>query len=135
MASSPYTVLIQRSMSADPISVQAPMPETFSMDAGASYEQPLPQGFTSSGTINAAFAAFGVRLAVQAMSAPAMVRQHRNEPEPRTPVPYGDRSSSGRAHTNREPAEADNAEHQQHHRPARKSGALYRLLESGCCNR
>ncbi|QBQ74640.1 hypothetical protein BcepSauron_260 [Burkholderia phage BcepSauron] len=69
MASSPYTVLIQRSMSADPISVQAPMPETFSMDAGASYEQPLPQGFTSSGTINAAFAAFGVRLAVQAMSA------------------------------------------------------------------
>ncbi|WP_289901021.1 hypothetical protein [Enterococcus faecium] len=45
------------------------MPETFSMDSGAAYEQPLPQSLSPTKALDTAAAAVGVRLAVQAMSA------------------------------------------------------------------
>lgn len=53
----------------NPITVSAPMPDSFAFDAGATYDQPLPQGFTSNKLVNTAFALGGVRLATQAMSA------------------------------------------------------------------
>lgn len=64
-----YICLIQQSATANPISVEAPMPDSFAFDAGATYDQPLPQGFTQNKIANTVAAAIGVRLATQAMSA------------------------------------------------------------------
>jgi hypothetical protein len=51
-----------------PIIVQAPLPETFAFDSNASYAQSLPQGPTS-GAVAQVASAFGIRLAVPAMTA------------------------------------------------------------------
>ena len=69
MANTNYTVLIQQSATANPITVEAPMPDSFAFDVGASYETPLPQGFSSNKLINLGASLLGTRLAVQAMSA------------------------------------------------------------------
>lgn len=69
MANTNYTILIQQSATANPIVVEAPIPDEFAFDVGASYETPLPQGFTSNKLINLGASIVGSRLAVQAMSA------------------------------------------------------------------
>lgn len=68
MASSPYIVTIQQN-SNPAIVIQAPIPDSFAFDVGATYEQMLPQGFTSNSIINTAAALTGTRLAVQALTA------------------------------------------------------------------
>lgn len=50
------------------IIVEAPMPESFMFDTTASYAPMLPQGMTGGGAV-AALAAFGIRLAVPALTA------------------------------------------------------------------
>lgn len=65
--SSPYIVtIIQNSNPA--IVVEAPIPDSFAFDVGATYEQMLPQGFTNSKVVNTATALTGTRLAVQALT-------------------------------------------------------------------
>lgn len=66
--SSPYIVtIIQNSNPA--IVVEAPIPDSFAFDVGATYEQMLPQGFTNNKVVNTAAALTGTRLAVQALTA------------------------------------------------------------------
>jgi hypothetical protein len=66
--SSPYIVtIIQNSNPA--IVVEAPIPDSFWFDVGATYEQMLPQGFTNNKVVNTAAALTGTRLAVQALTA------------------------------------------------------------------
>lgn len=66
--SSPYIVtIIQDGNPA--IVVEAPIPDSFAFDVGASWEQMLPQGFFSSKAINIASALAGTRLSVQALTA------------------------------------------------------------------
>lgn len=69
MSNTNYTILIQQSATANPIVIEAPIPDSFAFDVGASYETPLPQGLTDNKIINMTSAAIGTRLAVQAMSA------------------------------------------------------------------
>jgi hypothetical protein len=68
MSSSPYIVTIQQN-SNPTIVIEAPIPDSFAFDVGATYEQMLPQGFTSNTVVNAAAALTGTRLAVQALTA------------------------------------------------------------------
>lgn len=67
MANTNYVVLIQQSNTG--ISVEAPIPDSFAFDVGASYEQMLPQGLLGNQVLNIAAAATGTRLAVQAFTA------------------------------------------------------------------
>lgn len=67
MSNTNYIILIQQSDTG--IVVEAPVPDSFAFDVGASYETPLPQGFTDNKVLNVTAAAVGTRLAVQAMSA------------------------------------------------------------------
>lgn len=70
MANTNYLVLVQQnSVSNGVISVEAPIPETFAMDLGSTYEQALPQGFSGNSAINLTAKLFGARLSVQALSA------------------------------------------------------------------
>lgn len=70
MANTNYIVLIQQNSTANGvISVEAPIPETFAMDLGSTYEQALPQGFSGNSAINLTAKLFGARLSVQALSA------------------------------------------------------------------
>ena len=66
--SSPYIVTIQQN-SNPAIVVEAPIPDSFAFDVGATYEQMLPQGFFNNKVVNTAAALTGTRLAVQALTA------------------------------------------------------------------
>ncbi len=68
MSSQPYIVTIQQN-SNPAIVIEAPMPDSFAFDVGASYEQMLPQGMTNNSVLNTAAALTGTRLAVQALTA------------------------------------------------------------------
>jgi hypothetical protein len=68
MATSNYLVTIQQN-SNPAIVIEAPIPDSFAFDVGATYEQMLPQGFTSNTIVNTAAALTGTRLAVQALTA------------------------------------------------------------------
>jgi hypothetical protein len=68
MASSNYLVTIQQN-SNPAIVIEAPIPDSFAFDVGATYEQMLPQGFTDNKILNTAAALTGTRLAVQALTA------------------------------------------------------------------
>jgi hypothetical protein len=68
MATSNYLVVIQQN-SNPAIVIEAPIPDSFAFDVGASYEQMLPQGFTNNTVVNTAAALTGTRLAVQALTA------------------------------------------------------------------
>lgn len=68
MASSNYLVTIQQN-SNPAIVIEAPIPDSFAFDVGATYEQMLPQGFTNNTLVNTAAALTGTRLAVQALTA------------------------------------------------------------------
>src|SRR5258708_372078 len=68
MASSNYLVTIQQN-SNPAIVIEAPIPDSFAFDVGATYEQMLPQGFTGNKILNTAAALTGTRLAVQALTA------------------------------------------------------------------
>jgi hypothetical protein len=68
MAASPYVVTIQQN-SNPAIVIEAPIPDSFAFDVGATYEQMLPQGFTNNTLVNTAAALTGTRLAVQALTA------------------------------------------------------------------
>lgn len=68
MATSNYIVTIQQN-SNPAIVIEAPIPDSFAFDVGASYEQMLPQGFTNNTLVNTAAALTGTRLAVQALTA------------------------------------------------------------------
>lgn len=74
MATNPnYIVLVQQysaaGSTAPSISVQAPIPDQVAFDLESTYEPLLPQGFTSNKFLNLASAGFGVRLAVQSLTA------------------------------------------------------------------
>lgn len=68
-----YIVLIQQTLSnntgSSTLTVEAPMPESFAFDVGATYEQMLPQGLSNNKVINIAAAINGTKLAVQAFTA------------------------------------------------------------------
>jgi hypothetical protein len=68
MATSNYLVTIQQN-SNPAIVIEAPIPDSFAFDVGATYEQMLPQGFTNNTIVNTAAALTGTRLAVQALTA------------------------------------------------------------------
>jgi hypothetical protein len=68
MATPNYIVTIQQN-SNPAIVIEAPIPDSFAFDVGATYEQMLPQGFTSNSIVNTAAALTGTRLAVQALTA------------------------------------------------------------------
>jgi hypothetical protein len=68
MPNSNYIVHIQQN-SNPAIVIEAPMPESFAFDVGATYEQMLPQGLVNNNVLNIAAAATGTRLAVQALTA------------------------------------------------------------------
>jgi len=68
MATPNYIVTIQQN-SNPAIVIEAPIPDEFAFDVGATYEQMLPQGFTSNSIVNTAAALTGTRLAVQALTA------------------------------------------------------------------
>jgi hypothetical protein len=68
MATSAYIVTIQQN-SNPAIVIEAPIPDSFAFDVGATYEQMLPQGFTNNTIVNTAAALTGTRLAVQALTA------------------------------------------------------------------
>lgn len=68
MATSNYTVVIQQNSNPS-IVIEAPIPDSFAFDVGATYEQMLPQGFTNNTVVNTAAAMTGTRLAVQALTA------------------------------------------------------------------
>lgn len=68
MPNTNYQVLIQQN-SNPAITVEAPIPDSFAFDVGASFEQMLPQGFFSGRVLNITAAAAGTRLAVQAFTA------------------------------------------------------------------
>lgn len=68
MPNSNYIVHIQQN-SNPAIVVEAPMPDSFAFDVGATYEQMLPQGLVNNAVMNIAAAATGTRLAVQALTA------------------------------------------------------------------
>jgi hypothetical protein len=68
MATSNYLVTIQQN-SNPAIVIEAPIPDSFAFDVGATYEQMLPQGFTNNTVVNTAAALTGTRLAVQALTA------------------------------------------------------------------
>jgi hypothetical protein len=67
MTTSNYLVVIQQN-STPAIVIEAPIPDSFAFDVGATYEQMLPQGFTDNKVVNTIAALSGARLAVQAMS-------------------------------------------------------------------
>lgn len=73
MANSNYIVLIQQTLSnnsgSSTLTVEAPMPESFNFDVGATYEQMLPQGLSNNKVLNIAAAINGTKLAVQAFTA------------------------------------------------------------------
>lgn len=73
MANTSYVVLIQQTLSnnsgSSTLTVEAPMPESFAMDVGATYEQMLPQGLSNNKVINIGAALMGTKLAVQAFTA------------------------------------------------------------------
>lgn len=74
MATNPnYLVYIQQfsaANSAGPaISITAPIPDSVMFDTESTYTPLMPQGFTSNKTINTAAAAFGMKLAVQGITA------------------------------------------------------------------
>lgn len=68
MSTSNYLVVIQQN-SNPAIVIEAPIPDSFAFDVGATYEQMLPQGFTNNTILNTAAALTGTRLAVQALTA------------------------------------------------------------------
>jgi hypothetical protein len=68
MATSNYLVTIQQN-SNPAIVIEAPIPDSFAFDVGATYEQMLPQGFTNNTVLNVGAALTGTRLAVQALTA------------------------------------------------------------------
>jgi hypothetical protein len=68
MATSNYLVTIQQN-SNPAIVIEAPIPDSFAFDVGATYEQMFPQGFTDNKIVNTAAALTGTRLAVQALTA------------------------------------------------------------------
>lgn len=68
MASNNYLVVIQQN-SNPAIVIEAPIPDSFAFDVGATYEQMLPQGFTNNTVVNTAAALTGTRLAMQALTA------------------------------------------------------------------
>lgn len=73
MANSNYIVLIQQTLSnnsgSSTLTVEAPMPDSFNFDVGATYEQMLPQGLTNNKVLNIGAALMGTKLAVQAFTA------------------------------------------------------------------
>lgn len=73
MANTSYIVLIQQTLSnnsgSSTLTIEAPMPESFNFDAGATYEQMLPQGLSNNKVINLAAAINGTKLSVQAFTA------------------------------------------------------------------
>lgn len=68
MSTSAYLVTIQQN-SNPAIVIEAPIPDSFAFDVGATYEQMLPQGFTNNKVLNTAAALAGTRLSVQALTA------------------------------------------------------------------
>jgi hypothetical protein len=68
MSNTNYIVTIMQNSNPS-IVVEAPMPDSFAFDAGATYEQMLPQGLTGNKVINTAAAVMGTKLAVQALTA------------------------------------------------------------------
>lgn len=68
MSNSNYIVHIQQN-SNPAIVVEAPMPDSFAFDVGATYEQMLPQGLLNNTVMNITAAATGTRLAFQALTA------------------------------------------------------------------
>jgi hypothetical protein len=68
MATPNYIVTIQQN-SNPAIVIEAPIPDSFAFDVGATYEQMLPQGFTNNTVVNTVAAMTGTRLAVQALTA------------------------------------------------------------------
>jgi hypothetical protein len=73
MANTNYIVLIQQTLSnnsgSNTLTIEAPMPESFNFDVGATYEQMLPQGLSNNKVLNIAAALNGTKLAVQAFTA------------------------------------------------------------------
>jgi hypothetical protein len=67
MANGNYIVTIHQADTN--IIVEAPMPDSFEFDVGATYEQMLPQGFVNNTVMNIAAAMTGTRLASQALTA------------------------------------------------------------------
>lgn len=67
MPNTNYVIKIQQNDTG--IVVEAPIPDSFAFDVGATYEQMLPQGLVGSKVINVTAAAFGTRLSVQALTA------------------------------------------------------------------
>lgn len=68
---SDYMVLIQTSNMADgtsPISVAAPLPESFMFDSTSNYEAPFAQGLFSNNMLRLASAAMGFKTATQALT-------------------------------------------------------------------
>jgi hypothetical protein len=73
MPNTNYQVLVQQTLSnnagSTTLTVEAPMPDSFNFDVGATYEQMLPQGLTNNKVLNIGAALLGTKLAVQAFTA------------------------------------------------------------------
>lgn len=69
MANAHYLVKVMQTQTANPITVVAPMPESFMYDASSTYDAPYAKGLTGDGMVTNVLAAIGYRATMQALTA------------------------------------------------------------------